>query len=214
MTDVRSAIIITLLPTIAVNVISMVKGGQWGQSIGRFWPMAAFAVVGSIVGSSLLVKLDPSPFRLLLAGAIVLYLNTERLGTHHLDFMPRHPQISMALFGLAGGFLAGTVNVMAPLLIIFALEMGLAATVMVQVFNLCFLAGKLAQTGVFTQAGIMHLDAAAAALPGVAAAVVALLLGMALRSRIRPQHYRSILRRVLAVLAAVLVAQFAWSVTR
>jgi len=209
MTDVRSAIVITLLPTIAVNVISIVKGGRWGESIGHFWPMAVYAAAGSIIGSSLLVALDPSPFRLLLAAAIVLYLNAESLGGRRLAVIARHPRLSMAAFGLVGGFLAGTVNVMAPLLIIFALEMGLAATAMVQVFNLCFLAGKLSQTGVFTHAGIMHLEAAATALPAVATAVMALLLGMALRSRIRSEQYRRILRKVLALLAAVLVVQFA-----
>ena len=50
---------------------------------------------------------------------------------------------------------AGTTNVMVPILIIYTLEMRLERTAMVQVFNLTFLGGKLAQIGVFGAAGLL-----------------------------------------------------------
>ena len=37
--DVRSAILITLLPTVVVNVASILRGGKWRDSIGRYWPL-------------------------------------------------------------------------------------------------------------------------------------------------------------------------------
>ena len=61
----------------------------------------------------------------------------------------------MLCFGLAAGIAAGSTNVMVPILIIYALELGLGATAMVQVFNMCFLAGKVAQMVMFAAAGLI-----------------------------------------------------------
>ena len=137
LTDVRSAILIVLVPTLFINVASTIKGGRWRNSIGLYWPIALYGVAGSIVGTQLLVVTDPAPYRLLLAAMILVYLNIERIGIR-LQWVRSRPQLAYAVFGLAGGFLAGTVNVMLPALIIFALEMGLAAAVAVQLFNFCF----------------------------------------------------------------------------
>lgn len=60
-TDVRSAILITLLPTASVNIFSILRGGRWSESIGRFWPLAAYVVAGGIAGTCLLVISNPAP---------------------------------------------------------------------------------------------------------------------------------------------------------
>ncbi len=64
----------------------------------------------------------------------VVYLNTDRIGTG-FAWVHRHPCIAFAVSGLTAGILAGTVIVMLPVLIIFALDMNLSKTVMIQVFN-------------------------------------------------------------------------------
>ena len=48
-TDMRSAIVITLFPTVAVNVLSIVSGGNWRSNVRAHWPLAAYAGMGSIV---------------------------------------------------------------------------------------------------------------------------------------------------------------------
>ncbi|MFT5176207.1 MAG: putative membrane protein YfcA, partial [Gammaproteobacteria bacterium] len=50
MVDVRLAILITLLPTATVNLGSIIQGGNWSESIGRFWPLALYSVIGGVVG--------------------------------------------------------------------------------------------------------------------------------------------------------------------
>jgi uncharacterized membrane protein YfcA len=207
-TDVQSAILITLFPTISVNLISIYRGGRWRESIGRFWPLALFAAVGGMLGTQTLILSDPSPFRLLLAAIILLYLNLERLRRIRLDWIQTHPLGSMALFGLVGGFLAGTVNVMVPILVIFTLELGLTATAMVQLFNLCFFAGKVSQVGVFSLSGLIDPSLLETAVPGVAVAIISLLGGMSIRDRIETETYRRILKRVLLLIACILIGQY------
>lgn len=207
LTDVRSAVLIVLAPTLAINVVNILRGGHWARSIGRFWPLAAYAGVGSVAGSQLLVVSDPAPYKLLLAAMILLYLNVSRLGLP-MGWVRAHPQLASAVFGCLAGFLAGTVNVMVPVLIVFSLELGLAPVVMIQVFNFCFLSGKLAQAAVLAHAGVLTGPVITATLPLLAVAVASLLAGMALRDRVDPETYRRWLKRVLLAIALMLIAQF------
>ncbi|MET0094911.1 MAG: sulfite exporter TauE/SafE family protein, partial [Sedimenticola sp.] len=101
-----------------------------------------------------------------------------------------------------------TVNVMVPILVMFSLELGLAMTAMIQVFNLCFLAGKVSQVGVFSLQGMLGMDLLVSVLPGVAISIAALFLGMAIRDRIDTEVYRRVLRYLLMVSAVILIIQF------
>ena len=207
LTDVRSAILIVLVPTLFINVASTIKGGRWRDSIGRYWPIALYGIAGSLVGTRLLVLTDPAPYKLLLAAMILVYLNIERIGIRLLWVRSR-PQLAYAIFGLAGGFLAGTVNVMLPALIIFALEMGLAATVAVQLFNFCFFFGKISQGMVFAHSGMFDAQVLLATLPLAGISLLSLLFGMSLQHRIDAKTYRRLLKKVLFVIAMLLTFQF------
>jgi uncharacterized membrane protein YfcA len=206
--DVQSAVLITLFPTIAVNILSIYKGGGWGESIGRFWPLALFAFVGSIAGANLLVVSDPEPFRLALAAIIILYLNLHRLTRLKVNWIKDHIYLSMLLFGLVAGLFAGSVNVMVPILMIFTLELGLAMTVMIQTFNMCFLSGKAAQIGVFYGAGLIGSELLSTVAVGLVLAVLALRFGMLLRDRIHSDLYQKILRKLLLLMACILIGQY------
>ena len=206
-TDVRSAMLIVLVPTLLINIVSTLRGGSWRESIGRYWPIALYGAVGSIIGTQLLVVTDPAPYKLLLAVMIFFYLNVERIGIR-LKWVRSKPQLAYALFGLTGGFLAGTVNVMVPALIIFALEAGLASAVAVQLFNFCFFFGKISQGLVFAHSGLFDIHVLLSTLPLAGASLLSLLFGMGLRRRIRAETYRRLLKRVLFVIAVLLAFQF------
>lgn len=205
--DVRSAIILLVLPTMLINVANIVKGGRWRRSIALYWPLAVYGVVGSFIGSRLLVSFSPEPFRPLLAAMLVLYLNAHRVG-FGFSWISGHPRLAFACFGLAGGILAGTVNVMLPALIIYALEAKMPKTVMIQVFNFCFLLGKLTQGAVIVQAGLMTMDLLRVSLVMAVLGLAVMLVGMRVREKIPADAYRRWLRRLLALLAVILLIQF------
>ena len=207
--DVRSAMLILLIPTLSINVVSTARGGNWRASIGRYWPIALYGAVGSIAGTRLLVITDPEPYKLLLAAMIFFYLTIERIGIR-LIWAQSHPQLAYALFGLLGGFLAGTVNVMVPALIIFALEFRLAAAVAVQLFNFSFFLGKISQGLVFAHSGLLDFQLLLATVPLAGLSVTALLTGMALQRRIHAETYRRLLKKVLFIIAFVLTVQFGY----
>ncbi len=209
LTDVQTAILLTLAPNLAVNLYSVIRGGGWSASVGRYWPVAVWMLMGSIVGTLWLVSTDPNPFRLVLAGVLLLYLFSSRFQT--LDWwgwMHRHEKPAGAGIGLVAGVLGGIVNVGGPLLVIFFLQLQVAPVVMVQVINLCFLLGKSAQAATFAGLGLFGPMLLLWSLPLGVLAMAGLRMGMAIRERTPVERFRSWLNVLLLVMAALLVIQF------
>ena len=138
---------------------------------------------------------------------ILLYLNIHRLGVR-LKWIRHHIFWASAVFGLMGGLLAGTVNVMLPALIIFALEMDLKPLVTVQIFNFSFFFGKISQATVLTAHGYLGGAQLLAALPVVGVALLALVIGIRYRDRVKVQVYRKWLKITLGAIASLLIFQY------
>jgi uncharacterized membrane protein YfcA len=206
MMDVRSAILITLLPTMAVNIASIVDSRASLASTREFAPLIGFTLLGSVSGATVLAITDPAPFRILLAGLILLYLwNGIRISRQWLE---SNAWLAMAGFGILAGLSGGTTNVMVAVLIIYFLSLDTARATMVPTLNACFLAGKTSQILVLAVAGLVGFSLVVETIPLALAAVAALLIGQRLRERIEVGTYQAILRKLLLVLAIILVYQF------
>ncbi len=208
--DVQTAVLATLFPNIAVNLVSIVRGGSWRESIGRYWTMPIYVLGGAIAGTRVLLLADPRPLKLLLAAMIVVFLQQHRLRRVDWSWLARHPQASSLAFGLAAGFLSGTVNVAVPPLVIYFMALGLAPVAMTQILNLCFLVGRSTQLVTFALAGKLDGTTLVVTSPLTAVAVLLLFAGLAVQRRTRPAAFQSLLRVVLWAMAALLVAQVAW----
>ncbi|MEM7565044.1 MAG: sulfite exporter TauE/SafE family protein [Pseudomonadota bacterium] len=206
MMDVRSAILITLLPTVAVNLVSIFRSPSGLERLKPFHWLIGFSLAGSIIGSLVLAISDPAPFRLMLAGLILLYLwNSLRISRLWLNDNSR---LAMLVFGLIAGFSAGTTNVMVAILIIYFLSLETPRENMVPALNACFFVGKASQIIVFSIVGLVGLMHFIETLPLALSAVLALRAGQYLHHRIDLKTYQSILKKLLAVLAAILIFQF------
>ncbi|MBK1692416.1 TSUP family transporter [Ectothiorhodospira mobilis] len=207
-TDVRTAVLLTLVPNLGVNLWSLVRGGGWRESVARYWPVAVWMLLGSAAGTLLLVIMDPNPFRLLLAATVMLYLFSHRLERVDWSRIRRHPAGSGAWAGFIGGVLGGTVNVGGPVLMIYFLELRVAPLVLVQAINLCFLLGKGTQAATFAVLGHFGLPLLMVSLPLLIVALTGLRAGMWIRERVDASTYRIWLRGLLWLLCGLLVVQF------
>jgi hypothetical protein len=207
LTDVKTAIILNLLPNFTVNFISMVRGGNWGASLALYWPVAVWVLIGSFLGASFLIRAPQEPIRLLLAAVIIAYLYQHRLARLDWSWLRRHRRLSAATFGLMGGFFSGTVNNSLPPLLIYFTLLGLEMTVMTQILNLCFLGGKIVQAGTLAVAGEIKLASALANVPLTLVALAGMYVGTKLSRRISPAAYNRMLRHVLFAIALVLAWQ-------
>ena len=206
MMDVRSAILVTLLPTMAVNIASIANSRASLASTRQFMPLVGFTLLGSIAGAAVLALTDPAPFRIVLASLILLYLwNSLRIPRQWLQ---DNSLLAMAGFGIVAGLSAGTTNVMVAVLIIYFLSLDTARATMVPTLNACFLVGKASQILVLAIAGFVGIGLVLETTPLALAAVLALLLGQRLRPHIEVSTYQAILRKLLLLLALILIYQF------
>lgn len=208
--DIKTAIVLVAPVTLVMTVLSVAKGGGWREAVLRFWFLPLSMAIGSYTGTRLLIGADPTPFLLVLAILIFIYLGLDWVKPGTSRFVTRH----RLEIGIGVGFLAGifeaTANVAVPPLIIFLMLLGLPPMAMVQTLNLCFSVGKTVQVGTWALYGnvgaALWLTAAALAVPSV----ITLFAGMRVRERIDAPTYRRWLRGALWLMAALLFAQYAY----
>jgi uncharacterized membrane protein YfcA len=194
----------------SVNLMTIWHGGKEQlKNIRPHLVIIPFALLGTITGTFLLLWLDPRPFLLLLAAAVLLYLNQDRLQRVEFSWVRDHTLTAYVLFGTMAGLMAGMVNVMLPVLIILFMELRIATATMVVLFNLNFFTGKLTQSLIFLQQdmpgiGLFLLNTILLA----PFAMLTLLIGMQLRKRFTADRYLYLLRGVLWLMAGILILRF------
>lgn len=209
--DMRTAVITIVVPTLAVIVVNLAKSGPLRPVLKRFWMMPVYAAAGSAVGTWLFVAAPGVPYSLLLALITLAYLNLDRLGLGELPVVGQHERAFAPVSGFAAGVFEGTANVAAPPLIIFYLALGLTPAMLVQALNICFLVGKATQFAVLATRGGITAAQWLATLPLAVIAVAAFFAGLRIRNRIDARTFRLWVKRALFVIALVLLAQYAWS---
>jgi uncharacterized membrane protein YfcA len=211
--DIKTAVLVTVLPNIAVNIVSIMRGGNWRASIGKYWPLALWVMLVTLLGSRLLLTVRHEPLQLLRAAMIVVFLLQDRLRQLDWSWVKRRPQLAAFFFGLTAGVLSGAVNVALPPLVIYLMTLELTPLALTQTLNLCFIAGKTVQAIALGVTDAPSQQMLYASLPLVPLAVVAVYAGMRLQSRISAETYNGLLRKALGAIAAVLILQVVWELS-
>lgn len=207
-TDLRTAFIIVLLPCLATVLVNTFKGVSIRLVLERFWPMPLYMIVGAALGTRAFIAFPAFPFTLLLAAAILIYLNLDRLGHSEWPRVRAKEKAYGFVFGLLGGISEGATNVAAPALIVYYLALGVQPTMLVQALNICFAVGKSTQFVTFAAYGDVPAVQWLATLPLALIAVGGAFYGVRIRDRIDAATYRRWLRVALFAIAIILCAQY------
>lgn len=208
-TDVRTAVLTTLLPNLVINVISIVRGADWIATLRQFWPMAAYVLLGTIGGTRILAYAEPRYLKLMLAGMIFAYLLQARLRGSGWKFLKRFPRLCAPVFGLLGGFFSGSVNVAVPPLLVYFSSLELPPIVMTQALNLSFFVGRSTQAVALVSSGQLGVALVLLSVPLSAVLLLALGVGFRLQGRIEPEQFGRLVRATLWAMAAILSGQVA-----
>lgn len=207
-TDMRSAVILVLLPCLAAVTANVVKSGSLREALAEFWMMPIYMLIGAAIGTRLFITAPQFPYSLLLAAMIFLYLNLDRLGRADWPLLRERKKLFGVVFGVAAGMSEGTANVAAPPLLIYYLALGLTPSMLVQALNICFFVGKSTQFATLASVGGVGAVQWLATLPLVLVATVTVVYGMRVRTRLKAAAYRMWLKRALYAMALILCAQF------
>jgi len=209
--DMKSAITLLAPVTLALVIISALRGGSLRELLRRFWFMPVGIALGAWLGTRILLAAPPEPFLLVLALVLLFYLNLDRIGRGESATVQR----LRAPFGFAFAFLAGVseaiANVAGPILFVYFMLLGAAPSQVVQTLNMCFTVGKGSQVATLAGAGALSAATWMAVAGLTVPSVAALVAGMRVRDRIDAQTYRAWLRKALWVMVVLLILQFARS---
>ena len=209
--DMRSAVILVLIPCIAVTWASILKGPSLKPVLARFWFMPLAMIAGAAAGTRLFVAAPGWPYALLLAGMILVYLNLDRMGLAQWPAAQRNEAAFGVGFAFLAGVFEGTANVAAPPLIVYYMAIGLPVTSLVQGLNICFVVGKTTQFGVMAATGGVLAAQWLVTLPLAVLGTATLLAGIRIRDRVDAVTYRGWLKKFLFAMALVLLAQYGWA---
>ena len=211
-TDIQTAIILTIIPSLLTNLVSIKSEGNIMSASHRYLSLALFVMAGSALGTQVLIFTNSEIFKALLAVAIIVYLFADKIN-FNLAWVAEYQIFSRFVFGVSAGILGGLTNVMAPVLIIYTLESKHSKSDTIQALNFCFLFGKLTQFILFSINGKFTLDKLSVSSVMLIAASLALHIGITIRKKIELSAYRKILRLVLLILAVLLLIQVSMMIT-
>ncbi|MGB5868303.1 MAG: sulfite exporter TauE/SafE family protein [Arcobacteraceae bacterium] len=205
-TDIQTAIIYTLIPTLLVNIISIISEGNFLQAFKQFYPLALLAMLGSAIGTQILIYSSSDIFKLLLAVAILFYLSVD-LVKYELTWVVKSPQLSRVVFGFGAGILSGLTNAMAPVLIIYTLESKFTKSQIIQASNICFLFGKTIQIVLFSVASVFTIEEMQYSFTLLIVVAIALYIGIKIKAYLNPIVYKKVIKAILFIISLLLIFQ-------
>jgi len=203
-TDIQTAITYILVPTMIVNLVSILSEGKFFEALRKFWFIILLMVIGACVGTYLLIYFNSEYFKLLLALIIFVYL-LQSLVKIRASFISSYPKSSTYGLGIIGGLVSGLTNVVAPLTIIYTLEMKYSKKDTIQLSNLCFLFTKIGQIVVFVYYGAFTQTAVELSAVSFIIVGVGLYFGLKIKKLIDAKFYIKILKFLLFIIACTLV---------
>ncbi len=203
--SIKEAVLLTLFPTMISNAQVIKKRGNFSSIWYKYKLLIIFVVIGSFLGTTILIEFNSPYYKLILAFVILLYLNKEQMKISLEKTILNNPKKMMIVFGLLSGVVSGLVNIMLPVLVIYVLEMKLVKEKSFTLMNLCFLASKVTQIFIFGGHGNFSYSFMRFMIPVVLVSIVGLLLGEKMRNFINEELYKKMLIWLLWALSLYLV---------
>lgn len=205
-TDMQTAIIYTLIPTLLVNIMSIISVGNIIEAVKKFFPLMLYATFGSIIGTFILINFNSDIMKILLAVAILFYLLLDFVKIK-INWIYNEPLKAKRLFGTLAGLLGGLTNAMAPVLIVYTLESRFSKKEIIQATNLCFFIGKIIQIIIFTFVSAFTINELSISTITLIFVALALFFGIKIRNRIGGPVYIKIIKLLLFIIAIFLIWQ-------
>jgi len=204
--DIQTTILFMLIPTMVANIMSILSEGKFFEALKKFWFILLLMIVGSTLGTILLIHINSEYFKLLLAFIILVYLLQSFIRIN-ASFITIYPKSSTYGLGIFGGMISGLTNVVAPLMIIYTLELKYTRKDTIQLSNLCFLFTKIGQIAVFIYFGSFTMEAFNISMMTLIGVFIGMFIGAKIKRLIDAKFYTKILKMLLFFIALTLVYQ-------
>ena len=196
----------TIVPNIVMDGIQVVRRGGALATARRLAVLLGFTVVGTVLGTRLLVILPERVALSVLGAFLLVFVGLSLVGT--VPRMPARWEVPLApVAGLAAGVLTGLTNAASTPLIVYFQALGMDKHEFVRSIALVFITVKVAQLAATGWYGLLtpHLLLASAGLTAVA--LLAFGAGLRFQDWLPEAWFRRVVLGFLAVIGAWLVVR-------
>lgn len=203
--DLPTAMALLLVPSFITNLWQSVVGGNAKVILYRLWPFLVMATVTVWIGVAALTRLSPS-FLTALLGALLVTYSVVNLSGIRLTIPSRYEAWAGPVIGSANGVLTGMTGSFVVPGVMFLQAIGLSRDVLIQSMGMLFTASTVALAAALQQANFLSVQNGLLSAAGVIPAIVGMIGGQRIRTRLSEQRFRTVFFSALLVLGAYIIA--------
>jgi uncharacterized membrane protein YfcA len=180
---------VLVLPSFVTNVWQLAAGPRLTTLVRRLWPTLLAVAVGTVASARWFGAMSSAGTLTALGAALVLYAITSLMPLR-VDVPARHEWWLGPLVGAATGLVTAATGVFVIPAVPYLQALRLAPEDLVQALGLSFTVSTLALAAALAGDGQFQWPNAGASVLALAAAVGGMLIGQAVRLRMRPATFR------------------------
>ncbi|CAG2142396.1 hypothetical protein LMG26411_02205 [Cupriavidus numazuensis] len=184
-----TAAAILIVPSFVTNVWQMLAGRGTLRLMRRLWAMMLCIVLGTLMGTRLLVIVDPVWAGRVLGLALIAYA-AYALFLPALSVPERLESWLSPVIGMVTGVLTGVTGIFTIPAVPYVQSLGLQKDELVQALGLSFTVSTVALAGGLLAQDAFRLDQLGLSLLAVIPALAGMWLGSIVRQKISPQTFR------------------------
>jgi len=205
--DLRVAMILLLVPNVATNLWQAFVGGHFFALLRRLWPFLATAAAGIWFGVAALDEVDTKLLSALLGLLLVAYA-VIGLVRPPVAIAVRHEGWAGPLVGAINGVLTGLTGSFVVPGVLYLQSLGLTRDQLVQAMGMLFMASTLALAVALSSRNMLGGGLLWISVAGVVPAVLGMMAGQRLRSRLSEAAFRKLFYIALLLLGLYIVVQY------
>ncbi len=206
--DVRTAVVLLIVPNIAMDGLQFARRGASGAVVRRFATLLVAGAAGTLLGTGLLVNLSPRVATGVLGAVILLYVALGAAGVAP-RIAPGWERAVSPLVGLVAGVIGGVTNVPGTPLVMYFNALGLAKHEFVTAVAFTFIVYKVVQLGAVVYFGLLTWELVGWSLALTLVGLGGFAVGLRVQDRLDARAFN---RAVLGFLALLGLWLTAWSV--
>jgi len=203
---VKSAVALLVIPNLVMDSLQLRRSGPLGDAPRRLAPLLLFTMIGTVIGTKLLVALSPRAVTLALGGFLLGYvlLDLARFSPR----VPAHWELWLAApVGLAAGIMGGITNAPGTAIALYFVALGMDKQEFVRSIAFAFLVVKTVQLVTLVWYGLLTWHLVLGSLGLAAVGLAGFALGLKLQDTLDPRSFNRAVLVFLAVLGVWLVAR-------
>lgn len=203
--DIKLAIPLVFLPSLASNILVMIQAGHFFASIKRFWLLYLSALPGLIAGMLILDNSNGDGPRAVL-GAVMITYGIWALRNDTFRLQQNKERLLRVPVGLLSGLVNGATGSQIMPIMPYLLSLKMDREVFVQTINCAFTFNTLVMMAGMSKLGMLTQPVLYLLFAGILPVMLGIFLGGILRRRVAEETFRRAVLVLLVVMGLNLIA--------